>query len=62
VSAAAIAVPDASAEEIAAISVALEALLAGDDEGPLERAPASRWRVAARRVGNEYDAARNYRP
>jgi hypothetical protein len=51
-----------SAEEIAAISAALEALLAGGDEAPLERPPASRWRVAARRVVNAYDAARNYRP
>ncbi|MGP6191232.1 MAG: hypothetical protein ACLPSH_14420 [Vulcanimicrobiaceae bacterium] len=54
--------PNASAEEIAAISVALEALLVRDDEAPLERAPASRWRTAARMVVNGYDTARNYRP
>ncbi len=56
-----IAVNDATAEEIAAISVALEALLAGVEEAPLERAPHSRWRAAARMVVNGYDLARNYR-
>ena len=57
-----IVVADASPEEIAAISTALEALLDGAGEGLVERRPASRWRAAARRVVNDYDTARNYRP
>jgi hypothetical protein len=52
----------ASPEEVAAITVALEALVGAGGEMEPERAPRSRWRFAARVVDDEYDAARNRRP